>query len=235
MQQYFAINKKLELLESDKHHIINVMRMRKGDRIIVVYDGIINECIIENISKKDVFFKIVNSYRKTRNNVNVVMAVPMIKEKRFDFMIQKITEIGVNKIIPYVSERSVVKINDKDWEKKKERYFRIIKEASEQCHRVDIPEIDNLRDIDYIINNKCDLNILFTVNEISKNIKEVFNNNLKYDTLLLVVGPEGGFSKSEEEKFISNGFISTYLNKNVLRSETAAVYVMSIVDYNNMR
>ena len=235
MQYYFAINNELELLDSDKHHIINVMRMNKGDHIIIIYDGFYNECIIESINSKEVIYKVINSYSKKSNDINIVMAIPLIKEQRFDYMIQKITEIGVSKIIPYKTERSIIKINDKDWEKKKERYCRIVKEASEQCHRANIPIIDNLRDIDYLINNKCNLNILFTVNEVSRNIKEVFKNNNKYDTLLLVIGPEGGFSKFEEDKFVTSGFISTSLNENVLRSETAAVYVMSVVDYNNLR
>lgn len=235
MQYYFAINKDLELLESDKHHIINVMRMRKGDKFIIVFDNVVNECIVEDISKNNVIYKVISSDKKDISNTKIIMAIPLIKEQKFDYMIQKITEIGVSKIIPYKADRSVIKLNEKDWNKKKERFNRIIKEASEQSHRSDMPIIDDLRDINYLVNNKCDLNVLFTVNEVSKNIKEVFNKNVKYDTLLLVIGPEGGFSKFEEDKLIANGFISTSLNENILRSETAAIYVMSIVDYNNLR
>lgn len=236
MQHYFAINKDLEILDSDKHHIINVMRMNKYDKFIIVYGEIMYECEINYIDKKDVKYNVIRKIEKNKiKNIVVKMAVSLIKEQKFDYLIQKITEIGVDEIIPITSDRSIIKINSKDFDKKKIRYNRIIKEASEQSHRINIPVMDDLRDIDYLIENKCDLNILFTVNESSINVKDIFNKNKKCGTLLLVIGPEGGFSKREEQKLIDNGFISASLGDNVLRSETAALYVMSIVDYDYLR
>lgn len=236
MQHYFAINKELEILESDKHHIINVMRMNINDKFIIVYDKVMYECIIKYIDLKDVKYDVVKVFESTKNKGIVVkMAVSLIKEQKFDYLIQKITEIGVDEIIPLKTDRSIIKISSKDFDKKKERYNRIVKEASEQSHRLTIPFIDDLRDIDYLINNKCDLNILFTVNERSNNVKEIFNNNRKCGTLLLVIGPEGGFSQKEEQKLMDNGFICASLGDNVLRSETAALYIMSIIDYNYLR
>ena len=236
MQRYFAVNSDLKLLDSDIHHIKNVMRMKKNYKIEIIFEESINRCNIEEINKDILKYSVLETIEEAKEKRPIVkLAVSLIKEQKFDYLIQKVTEIGVDEIIPLKTERSIIKIDNNVFNKKKIRYNRIIKEASEQSHRVNIPVIKDLITIDELINNKEGLNIMCTVNETSKSIKRILKEKGKCDTLLLVVGPEGGFSTKKENKIIDNGFNSATLGKNILRSETAAIYLMSIVDYEFLR
>ncbi len=234
MQQYFAKNKNLELEDSDYHHIKNVMKMKRGDLIKVVFDDTIYTCKLNNIN--DVSFDIVNNikpdYRVSRQ---IDVAFSLIKEQKLNYLLQKTTELGVNEIIPIETKRSVVKIEDKKRSSKIERWKKILKEASEQSFRTKIPKIHDISNLKNLVNMDYDLKLLCSLNKNTKNIKKVlpkFDNCVK---ILLVVGPEGGFDFSEEEYLLSNGFISVSLGKTVLRAETAPVVALSMINYEFMR
>ena len=122
-----------------------------------------------------------------------------------------------------------MKIDESKQEKKKNRWVTICKEASEQSHRVTIPEVKNIMTMKELINNKKELNLICSLNENTKPLEEYLNNDLK--DILFVIGPEGGFTKKEEEFLIENEFQGTTLGKRVLRVETAAIYVSSIINY----
>lgn len=234
MQQYFAKNKNLELEDSDYHHIKNVMKMKRGDLIKVVFDDTIYTCKLNNIN--DVSFDIVNNikpdYRVSRQ---IDVAFSLIKEQKLNYLLQKTTELGVNEIIPIETKRSVVKIEDKKRSSKIERWKKILKEASEQSFRTKIPKIHDISNLKNLVNMDYDLKLLCSLNKNTKNIKKVlskFDNCVK---ILLVVGPEGGFDFSEEEYLLSNGFISVSLGNTVLRAETAPVVALSMINYEFMR
>ena len=112
MQQYFAKNKDLELKESDYHHIKNVMRMKKGDEVKIVYDKITYNCIINDVSNK-VSFNIISKETKEDDKVLITVSFSLIKEQKLDFLLQKSTELGAYKFIPINTKRSVVKIDSK--------------------------------------------------------------------------------------------------------------------------
>ena len=232
MQHYFAVNEKLELDEKDIHHIINVMRMKKNDRFNIIYNNTIYECNIENIKKDNFDYKIIKEKKyDIKNIVNISIAIPLLKEQKFDIVLQKATELGVHEIIPIVTERTLIKLNERDFQKKLDRWSRICKEASEQSHRLYIPKISSVKTIDDLINNKLELNIFCNVNETSKSIKGIFKDNNNCDKLLVVVGPEGGFTNKEIEKLSNNNFISVTLGDNVLRTETVPLYILSVANY----
>lgn len=233
MQRYFAKNDKLELEDSDYHHIKNVMRMKQNDIIEVIYDESIYTCKLTNV--KDISFEIIKKETLNINGPKIIVAFSLLKEQKLDYLFQKTTEIGAYKFIPLMTKRSIIKLDKKDEQKKIVRWNKIIKEASEQSFRAYIPTIDNVIDIKYLGNQNADLKILFTVNEKSKNIKKVLQNCDKCDTILIVVGPEGGFDKTEEEYLINNGFISTTLGDTVLRAETAPVVALGMINYEFMR
>ncbi len=236
MQRYFAVNEKLELCDSDLHHITNVMRMKKNNKFKIIYDYNEYECVINEIINKNIKFEVINKTLLEKDvNPKITLAVCLIKEQKIDYLLQKATELGVDFIIPMKSERSIIKIDKKNEDKKINRWGKICKEASEQSHRNSIPKIKNIIDIKEIINFKEELNLIFTVNETSTSIKQVLKDNSNCDKLLIVVGPEGGFSNNEEKLLIDNGFISTSLGNNILRSETAPLYILSIINYEFMR
>ena len=232
MQRYFAIDKNLTLNDSDLHHIKNVMRMKTGDKIEVVFEDVIYDCILD---MSNLSFKIENKRKEELEKPEIIIAFSLLKEQKLDYLLQKATEVGASGFIPFMSKRSIIKFDFKKEDSKIDRWYKILKEASEQCFRVDVPNISNVLTLNELSKCKADLKILLTLNEKTKNIKKVIEQNKKCDKIIIVVGPEGGFEKSEENLLMDNGFISTSLGKNVLRAETAPVAVVSMIKYEFMR
>ena len=233
MHQYFAINKNLDLLESDYHHIKNVMRMKITDKIKVVYESVTYLCEITDI--EDVKFKIISEEKSNNDNVKISIAFGLIKEQKLDYLFQKGTEIGISEFIPVNMIRSVVKIDSNKEDKKLDRWNKILKEASEQSFRSNIPNLTNIKNIKDLINLDFDLKLICSLNENTQNIKKILQKNNKYDKILLVVGPEGGFDLKEENLLIQNGFKSISLGDTVLRAETAPIVASSMINYELMR
>ena len=231
MQRYFVKeknNEKFILSDSDIHHIKRVMRCKNNDKIEIVYDKTVYLCNIDNI--ENLTLSIIDNYQEDRElKVNLTIAISLVQEQKFDLILQKLTELGVSSIIPLKTERSIVKLDESKQEKKKNRWITICKEASEQSHRVTIPEVKNIMSMKELLNNKKELNLICSLNENTKPLDEYLDNNLK--DILFVIGPEGGFSKKEEEFLMENGFQATTLGKRVLRVETAAICVASIINY----
>ena len=232
MQRYFAIDKDLNLRQTDYHHIKNVMRMKDEDIIEVVYNSFVYKCKVFPDKK---LIKVVEEEKMIDNLPNVTICFPVLKEQKIDYILQKATEVGAKNFILFDSKRSVVKIDKPSSLKKITRWETICKEDSEQSFRITIPSILGIFNIKEISKLDYDLKILCTLNEKTKNIKKILQNKTNYDTILIVTGPEGGFDKTEEEILINNGFISASLGNTVLRAETAPVVALSMINYENMR
>ena len=234
MQQYFAKNKNLDLEDGDYHHIKNVMKMKRGDLIKVVYDNVIYTCKLNNVSNKSTF-DIINKEEKTDKKLSVSVAFSLIKEQKLNYLLQKTSELGVNKLIPIETKRCVVNIDCGKEKAKIDRWKKICKEASEQSFRADIPEISGILTLKNLVNLDYDLKLVCSLNKNTKNIKKILEKNNKCVKILLVVGPEGGFDPLEEEYLLENGFKSVSLGENVLRAETAPVVALSVINYEFMR
>jgi len=236
MQRYFAKNKNNDILilnEEDFHHIKTVMRMNLGDSVEVVFDEKLFLGEIIDISK-NVLVKIIKEIENEEVLPNVFIAQALVKEQKMDFILQKATELGVSGVIPVSTTRSIVKINEK-MDKKNIRWQKIVKEASEQSKRVNIPLVDRVLTIDEIAKLDYDVKILCTVNELSRSIKKVLQKVSIHDRIIIVVGPEGGFTTLEEETLVNAGYVPITLGNTVLRTETVALYVLSCVRYQFMR
>lgn len=231
MQRYFVKEKndnQFILENTDIHHIKKVMRCKNNDKIEIVYDKKVYLCNIDDIETMNL--SIIETYSEEReSNINLTIAVSLVQEQKFDLILQKLTELGVNEIIPVKTERSIVKLDKSKESKKKTRWETICKEASEQSHRITIPKINDIITLKELLNQKKELNLICSLNDTTKPLEEYLTNNLK--EILFVIGPEGGFTNKEEEFLIENGFQSTSLGKRVLRVETAAIYVASIINY----
>ena len=237
MQRYFnneKCNNEFIMNQDDSNHISKVMRMKLGEQIEVIYNEILYICEIVELSS-NVKVKIIEE--KDINNelpIKVTICQSLVNEQKMDLILQKGTELGAYSFIPYNARNSVVKENNKS-DKKIIRWQRIVKEASEQSKRNIIPKVNNIINIDELIKLNYDLKLLCSVNEFTTNIKKVLKENKKYDTIIIVIGPEGGFSKEEENKLIANGFISVSLGKTVFRTETASLVALSYINYELMR
>lgn len=238
MQRYFVEKKQghfFLLNLDDSYHILTVMRMKIGDKIEVVCDGVLYICKIQRILNQQVEVEIIErEEQKNELPSKVTIAQAVVKEAKMDFILQKTTELGIYSIQPYMASRSMIKVDGKQ-DKKVERWQRIVKEASEQSKRQIVPEVLPIIDVDKLCKVECELKLLCTVNETSTTIKSVFQNYQKDDRIIIVVGPEGGFTKEEENKLIKAGFISVSLGNFILRTETVGLYLMSIINYYFMR
>ena len=230
MQRYFAklINNKVILDDGDVHHLLHVMRNKKGDEIEAVIDAKLYNCIIEETPP----LSIKINYEIPGNNelpVNVTLFFSLAKGDKIDLVVQKATEIGATKIVLVKTERCVVKLEEKNIEHKLERFRKIAKEASEQCHRLVVPEIVGVVDIKNIpASLLSDVNLLAyeKVAGETKDILSLVNNK----SVSIMIGPEGGFSEVEvkllKDKY---GFQLISLGKRILRTETAAIYGLSVI------
>ena len=231
MQRYFAVDKDLNISDKDKHHIINVMRMKINDRIEIVYDEKVYLCEINDISKKDVSYS-VKDIIDVNNElpVKVTIAVSLVNEKKLDFILQKCTELGIYDFVLVSSDRSKIKIDGKE-NKKIERWNTITKEAAEQSHRNIKPIIKGIMSIDEVAKLDYDLKLTCSTKENEKIIKNVLQNSTNCDRIIIVVGPEGGLTNYEEEILKENNYIPVTLGNLILRTETVPMYIMSLINY----
>ena len=232
MQRYFSNLKKNNdyiLSSDDSYHIKKVMRMNLNDKIEIVDNKKVFIC--EIISFDPVIAKINSEINENHENEkHIILVQSLVNETKMDFVLQKGVELGVNEFYGYKAANSVIKENDKK-DKKIIRWQRIVKEASEQSKRNIIPKVNDIIGIKELCSIKADVKLLLSVNETSKNIKNILKEIKKYDTLMLVIGPEGGFTTQEEDMFINSGFIRTSLGSRVLRSETAGMVAISMINY----
>ena len=231
MQRYFAkdkVNEKLILYDTDIHHIRNVMRGKINDQIEVIHNKKLYLCKIINLEPLEL--EILKTIKENNElNINLTIAISLVNEQKFDLILQKLTELGVTNIIPIKTQRSIIKLDDKKIAKKLERWQKICKEASEQSHRTIIPNVNNIIDISDLTKIENNLKLICSLNDNTKPLSEYLKNNPK--KLLIVIGPEGGFTKQEETLLINNSFLPITLGKRIMRVETAAIYVTSIISY----
>ena len=215
------------LSEKQSHYTKNVMRLKAGDKISL-FNSQDAEWDVKILDQGKIFteFKVEKLSRPLSNEKNIWLAFSPIKKVAQDLMIQKTTELGIQKFIPLLCERSVVReINIKRTEK-------IITEACEQSNRITVPKIQELQMLDEFIKNfPDDGKIVFC--DINSQSKDLYNKLSKKNPICILIGPEGDFSE-EERQFITNykNVISITLGKNILRSETAAIASTTILNFN---
>ena len=235
LQRYFVDSKdiqenNLKISGNDAHHIKDVMRYKRLDQIIVnTYDGQVFLAEITEIEKKDIIVTIINELKSDFRPLDLDLAVSMIRKDNFELVLQKTTELGVNKIIPLKTENSIIKIDD--FGKKLLRYQSIVKEASEQSERNLITEIADLTEIERLDVSSYKYKFVCYAREASRSLNQELSGYKKGDKALVLIGPEGGFSIREIELLKQRGFISVSLGKTILRAETASVYVASVFRY----
>lgn len=227
------------LLEGDDFkHLKLVLRLRPQDTIHV-FDGSGTEYVatISSINESNALAKIQSLYKSdTEPKVRVTLFQGVPKGDKMDLIIQKTTELGVYRIVPVITDRTVVKINEKDKAKKTTRWSKIAKEAAKQCQRAYVPEIFqpvNFGEISEYIRG-FDASVLLYENESKKCLKEVLKCYTinKIEDISIIVGPEGGFTDQEIESYRKwGGYDTAGLGRRILRTETASIAALSIILY----
>ena len=233
MQRYFSNELKNNIFtinNDDMYHIIKVMRMKPNDKIEVVYNHSTYLCEL-NENYEAVLKDILENNKS--NDIKRVLIISLLKEQKMDLILQKATELGVDEIIPVNMERSIIKLDESKMEKKIERWTKIMKEASEQSKRTDIPcitkvkKLSDLKEIDGI-------KMICSTSEKNYTFKKFLTDNRNYDKINIVIGPEGGISPKEEEKLENYGFKKVSLGSKIMRVETVPMCVLSILNYEYM-
>ena len=235
MQRYFSLsNQHIELSNDDIYHILKVMRGKVSSTFEVVHLDAISICEITSINPFT--FKVIDVYKEDKELFNnVTLFYVLSKGDKNEFVIQKATELGVKNIVFLNSKRSVIKLSQSDFERKLVRYKKIAKEASEQSKRNIIPDIKGLYDLDKIPNELlCNHNLVAYELESGKTNKtlDFLQENCKNsESISVLIGPEGGIDEKEISVLTSNNFIPISLGKRILRTETAAVYALSVIAF----
>ena len=217
-----SINLKSKLDKTQSHYISKVMRIKVGENFILFNQSGEYKAKIENLVKGFVEFSIVKKLRSADASKEIWLAFTPIKLNYLNLMIQKATELGVTKFIPIITERTIVrKINEK-------RIRKIIIEASEQSNRLNLPVLDKLKNLDEFIKENAQTTVIF--GDLNSNNKKI---NIKgSDPICILIGPEGDFSVKERENISKlKKVIPLNINQNILRSETAAISMISIISF----
>ena len=219
-----SVNLTDKLDKSQSHYLNKVMRVKENEVFSLFNKTGEWEAKISRISKSTVEFKITKQLRKKENTKDLWLAFSPIKSNYQNFMIQKATELGVTKFLPIIFDRTVVrKVN-------KERLEKIAVEASEQSNRINVPSIESPQTLDSFFLKKDSMDLIFT--DLNSDKIKIDKSKLTDKPICIIVGPEGDFSEVERDKILSfKGVQSVKINENILRSETAVISAISIVNY----
>ena len=217
-----SINFSSKLDKSQSHYIYKVMRVGIGQTFSLFNKNGEWEAKIQNYKDQSVDFLVIKKIRSNENNKEIWLAFAPIKLNYLNLMIQKATELGVTKLIPILTERTIVrKIN-------LARINKIVIEAAEQSNRLDIPKIEKLTKFKNFLKENKNTNIVFG---------DLNTNNIKFDfkderPVCVLIGPEGDFTEDERNEIFNQKNITPIkINENILRSETAAISMLSLIGF----
>jgi len=222
-QESLSLNLISRLDKSQSHYLFKVMRLKIGQTFSLFNESGEWEAKIKDIKKGILEFLVTKKLKPPKNEREIWLAFAPIKLNYLNLMIQKATELGVTKFIPILTERTIVrKLNDK-------RLNKIITEASEQSNRLKIPKLEKILKLNEFLKLNQNINIIFgDLN--TDNSKINFKSS---DPLCILIGPEGDFTVKERENILKlKKLIPLKINHNILRSETAAISMISIISFN---
>ncbi len=213
------------------HHIRDVLRLKVNDKVIV-FDGKGHEynSVIKSISKRQVELKVTLRNIRQVNNVNLTVACAIPKGTYMDDIVDGLTQLGVARIIPMLTERVVVKLDEAGAVTKLKRWQKIAQSAAQQCQRSDIPVISPVTDYKKVIANSqgFDLKLILHLIGERRLLKDTLSSK-QYKNIIVLIGPEGDFTPTEVKLALHNGFIPVSLGDTVLRVVTATIAVAAYI------
>ncbi|WP_126427756.1 16S rRNA (uracil(1498)-N(3))-methyltransferase [Brevibacillus marinus] len=240
MQRYFVppdqlLDEKLVIRGDDVHHIVRVMRGKPGDELIAC-DGE-GRCVrarIVRLDAQEVQAEVLEPLVERRElPIEVTIAQGLPKGDKLEWIIQKGTELGMAALIPFCSERTVVKWEAKKEEKKRERWQKIAKEAAEQAHRCRVPRVEppvGFAELLDLAKRHTACAIAYE-QENTTSLRTVLERVAPGDSLCVLIGPEGGFTAAEVARAEQAGILPVSLGPRILRTETASQFVLAAVSY----
>ncbi len=225
------------LSREESHHAVSVLRLKKGDAADL-FDGGGNrfDGRVVDIKEGKIVFRLqqpVAAEKFTASAVQVTLAVSVIKPERMDTLVQKAAELGASAIIPVLSERSVVKLSEERWEGKVKRWRKIALESCKQCGQPSIPEVSEPRKLKDVLADpgRYDKILIPTLEVRGDILGKTLGLSEAGGRILVLIGPEGDFTAKEVEFAVARGALPVSLGPLVLRSETAALYLLSVLNF----
>jgi len=230
----FIKEERIFISGDEAHHILDVMRLKVSDEVLT-FDGAGNEYAgyIKEIGRGSLVVEITKTSRAGpagRARVTLIQAIP--KKEKMDYIVEKSTELGVQRIVPAITARTIV-----DWDEKKRsahlgRWQKIAKEASKQCGRSDIPSIEPVKDISAAFRNvkDHDLRLIAALSDKAVSIKDALKG-FGEGTVAVAIGPEGDFTADEIREALEKRFKLINLGPRILKSDTAGLALLSILNY----
>jgi 16S rRNA (uracil1498-N3)-methyltransferase len=216
-------------------HLRKVLRLEPGDRFIVFDDtGWEHEAVIRSFSAHRGDIDILRSYQPDRESaLQITLALGLTKGEKMDFVVEKATELGVLNIVPFTSTYTVPKLDDRKAEARTERWKKIAVSAAKQSGRTRLPKVYSVCEFREFAGKPWDdmLKLFFWEREGQQTLKQVHDSQPDARAVLLVIGPEGGFSVEEADLAQRHGFRSVQLGPRILRAETAAIAALSLVQF----
>jgi 16S rRNA (uracil1498-N3)-methyltransferase len=215
------------------HHLKSVLRAKPGEAVVIVHAETAYEAVITDLQKNSVAFCVEAKLPAIEDNLpHVTLVVALIKEQRWDLLLQKATELGVRSLQPLLTERSVIRLDEKDFSKKLERWQSVLRSAAEQSEGLFIPSIETpLSVAAYLQQSPADLRLILQERgDTRKPMRDVLQEHTK-QSIALAIGPEGGWTTGELDLFEHAGFTGVSFGQRILRAETAAMAAMAAVVY----
>ncbi|MEK7229629.1 MAG: 16S rRNA (uracil(1498)-N(3))-methyltransferase [Candidatus Binatota bacterium] len=240
MARFFVPRKELQdkkgsVSGPELDHMRRVLRLRPGDRVTLFDDeGWEHEGVIRSYTDRLGEVEILTSFQSEReSSLDITLAQALGKGEKMDLVVEKATELGVRAIAPFLSSRTVPRLDRAKMERRQARWGKIALSATKQSGRARIPEILGVSDFPALVSRswECDLKLLFWEEESRLSLTQLRAETPQLGSLLLVIGPEGGFSSEEASEAMRHGFKAVRLGRRILRTETAALAALSIVQF----
>lgn len=221
------------IIGDNYNHIVNVLRFTTGQKFYVCNKSNSKSYLAEItlIDKEKVICNLISQNESTELNVDVDIFQGIPKSDKMDLIIQKCTELGAKSFFPVEMKKCVMKLNNE--EKKIERWQKIAEASSKQSKRNVIPNVNKKLSFEEMTNKlmQYDLAIVAYENEKKENLKQILQQNKNAKSIAVVIGPEGGIDEKEYNTLCSLGIKSATLGKRILRTETASIVALSMINY----
>ena len=233
VEQLSPDEKIISITGKEFHHLKNVLRLNRGDEIIV-FDGKGLEFSgkIESIGKHEARIAIEKQVESIKESgFEIILCQGLAKSEKMELIIQKATELGVSRILPFITNRVVPSLDAKQIGLKIQRWRRIALEAAKQCRRSIVPRVEEPKTFTEILKGWDNyIKIILWEEEKKNSLKDILKKD-RFSGCIVLIGPEGGFSEVEVAEAKKAGFVPAMLGPRILRTETAAIGIVAIIQY----
>lgn len=227
VNQKCEVNQRIPLTEEQAHHLFDVLRIRKKEVVRVVS----RDSVFLARPEDRPYLYVFNRITTEQVMHHITLCAALVKQDRFEWLLQKACELGVTRIVPFTSRNTIIRLDALREKKKLDRWSKIIVSASEQCNRNDLVELTPIQTIDtlHMYQSKCNLVAYEKEDDPFRHLSTYLME--RPDSVTVCIGPEGGFEAFEIAALKENHFQTCSLGNYILRAETAACYVLSAIEF----